>query len=122
MSLSRRRVVRVPASSANLGPGFDVFAAALALHLELEVVETGEFKVVTELEIPTDRSNLLVRSFERLHAVRPGFDPEHVATLWESQGRPECLLLTGTDLAHAKEWAASQAALTDSERRFLAAS
>ena len=29
--------VRVPGSSANLGPGFDAFAAALALHLELEV-------------------------------------------------------------------------------------
>ena len=28
--LARRRVVRVPASSANLGPGFDVLAAALA--------------------------------------------------------------------------------------------
>ena len=37
MTLGRRRVVRVPASTANLGPGFDVMAAALALHLELEV-------------------------------------------------------------------------------------
>ena len=45
MTLGRRRVVRVPASSANLGPGFDVLAAALALHLELEVVETGTFSV-----------------------------------------------------------------------------
>ena len=35
--MHRRRLVRVPASSANLGPGFDVFAAALALHVELEV-------------------------------------------------------------------------------------
>ena len=40
---ARRRIVRVPASSANLGPGFDCMAAALALHLELEAVETGEF-------------------------------------------------------------------------------
>ena len=50
MSLGRRRVVRVPASTANLGPGFDVMAAALALHLELEVRETGTFAVHTELE------------------------------------------------------------------------
>lgn len=67
MTLARRRVVRVPASSANLGPGFDVLAAALSLHLELEVVETGSFGVVSDLEVPRDRSNLLVRAFERLH-------------------------------------------------------
>lgn len=64
--MHRRRVVRVPASSANLGPGFDVFAAALSLHLEVEVEETGTFAVETDLDVPRDRSNLLVRCFERL--------------------------------------------------------
>lgn len=67
MTLGRRRLVRVPASTANLGPGLDVLAAALALHLEVEVVETGSFAVVTELAVPRDRENLLVRAFERLH-------------------------------------------------------
>jgi homoserine kinase len=67
VTLTRRRLVRVPASSANLGPGFDVLAAALALHLELEVVETGQFAVATELDVPLTRENLVVRSFERLH-------------------------------------------------------
>ena len=65
--MDRRRLVRVPASSANLGPGFDALAAALALHLELEVVETGRFAVETELDVARDRSNLVVRGFERLH-------------------------------------------------------
>lgn len=65
--MNRRRVVRVPATSANLGPGFDTFAAAVAIHLELEVEETGTFAVETELDVPLDRSNLLVRAFERLH-------------------------------------------------------
>ena len=65
----RRRVVRVPASSANLGPGFDSMAAALALHLELEVAETGQFGVHSELSVPTDRENLCVRAFERLHSA-----------------------------------------------------
>ncbi|MEA2272933.1 MAG: homoserine kinase, partial [Solirubrobacteraceae bacterium] len=65
--MERRRVVRVPASSANLGPGFDTFAAAVALHLELEVTETGSFAVETELDVPHDRSNLCVRGFELLH-------------------------------------------------------
>jgi homoserine kinase len=67
MTLGRRRLIRVPASTANLGPGFDVLAAALALHLEVEVVETGRFAVLTELDLPRDRGNLLVRAFERLH-------------------------------------------------------
>ena len=65
--MERRRLVRVPASSANLGPGFDAFAAALALHTEIEVVETGRFAVVTDLQIARDRRNLAVRGFERLH-------------------------------------------------------
>jgi homoserine kinase len=58
----------VPASSANLGPGYDVLAAALAIELELEVEETGEFGV--ECDVPgvaLDRANLCVRAFERLH-------------------------------------------------------
>jgi homoserine kinase len=65
----RRRVVRVPASSANLGPGFDCMAAALALHLELEVEETGQFAVESDLPIPRGRENLCVRAFERLHSA-----------------------------------------------------
>ena len=67
MTLQRRRLVRVPASSANLGPGFDVLAAAISLHMELEVQETGRFAVHTELAVPRDRDNLVVRAFERLH-------------------------------------------------------
>ena len=63
----RRRVVRVPASSANLGPGFDCMAAALALALEVEVEETGEFAVQTDLPVSCGRENLCVRAFERLH-------------------------------------------------------
>jgi homoserine kinase len=65
--MERRRLVRVPASSANLGPGFDSFACALALHMELEVVETGRFAVVTDLQIARDHRNLAVRGFARLH-------------------------------------------------------
>jgi homoserine kinase len=43
-------------------------AAAVALHLELEVEETGEFAVETGgLEVSTGRDNLIVRAFETLH-------------------------------------------------------
>src|SRR6478609_1048141 len=65
----RKRVVRVPASSANLGPGFDCMAAAISLHVELEVLETGSFAVETDLPISRGRDNLCVRAFERLHAA-----------------------------------------------------
>jgi homoserine kinase len=64
----RRRTVRVPASSANLGPGYDVLAAALQIEMELEVSEAGGFSVEAGgLQVPDDRSNLCVRAFERLH-------------------------------------------------------
>jgi homoserine kinase len=64
--------VRVPASSANLGPGFDALAAALSFYLELEVEETGNEGVSVECDapgVPCDRSNLCVRAFEHLHTA-----------------------------------------------------
>ena len=66
--MKRHRIVRVPASSANLGPGYDALAAALSFYLELEVKETGSFEV--ECDVPgvaLDRTNLCVRAFEALH-------------------------------------------------------
>ncbi|MDX6398200.1 MAG: homoserine kinase [Gaiellaceae bacterium] len=49
--------VRAPATTANLGPGFDCAGAALDLWNELEVWPGDE---------PADRSHLGVRAFERL--------------------------------------------------------
>jgi homoserine kinase len=67
---SRRRLIRVPASSANLGPGYDVLAAAVSLMLELEVEETGEFSLdAGGLGVSTGRDNLVVRAFESLHSA-----------------------------------------------------
>jgi homoserine kinase len=65
---TRRRLVRVPASSANLGPGYDVLAAAVSLFLELEVEEAGEFSIDPGgLDVSAGRDNLIVRAFEALH-------------------------------------------------------
>jgi len=65
--MRRHRVVRVPASTANLGPGYDVLAAALDLSLELEVEETGEFFVHCETPgVPCDATNLCVQAFAAL--------------------------------------------------------
>jgi homoserine kinase len=67
---ARHRLVRVPASSANLGPGYDAMAAAVDLFLELEVEEAGEFSFDPGGDaVPTGRENLLVRAFESLHSA-----------------------------------------------------
>ena len=55
---------RAPASSANLGPGFDTLALALALHVEVEVAEADSLTVETEgegAELPADATHLAAR-------------------------------------------------------------
>ena len=55
---------RAPASSANLGPGFDTLALALDLHVEVEVKEAGRLTVSAEGEgadLPADASHLAAR-------------------------------------------------------------
>jgi homoserine kinase len=61
-------IVRAPATSANLGSGFDCVGVALGLWNELEVT-TGEGVVVHGMgagELPADESNLAVRAYARL--------------------------------------------------------
>ncbi len=64
--MPRTATVRVPASSANLGPGFDVLALALDLHLEVEARESSTTSIAWDGqaagEVPLTRKNLLVRS------------------------------------------------------------
>ena len=53
-----------PASSANLGPGFDALAVALGLHVEVEVRPAPALEVATEGEggdLPCDGGHLAVR-------------------------------------------------------------
>ncbi|HWB35894.1 MAG TPA: homoserine kinase, partial [Rugosimonospora sp.] len=55
--------VRVPATSANLGPGFDALGLALALHDLVTARVTGSGVTVTVTgegagELPTDASHL----------------------------------------------------------------
>ncbi|MGY1811076.1 homoserine kinase [Blastococcus sp. SYSU D00669] len=60
--------VRVPATSANLGPAFDCAGLALSLHdvLEFTVTDGGLSVEVTGVgagELPTDESHMVVRAF-----------------------------------------------------------
>ena len=85
MNLTGRKVsVRVPATTANLGPGFDTLGLALAFYDELEVSvrsqpgATVSVHGVGEGTIPTDESNLVVTSiaftFDKLGQKLPGLD------------------------------------------------
>jgi homoserine kinase len=61
-------IVRAPATSANLGPGFDCAAVALDLWNELELTD-GEGIVVEGVgagELPDDATNLAVRAYALL--------------------------------------------------------
>ena len=83
MNLTGRSVtVRVPATSANLGPGFDTLGLALSVYDEVTVTvrdEPGAFVDVHGVgagEVPTDASNLVVTSlaytFEAMGQPVPG--------------------------------------------------
>ena len=65
-------IVRAPASTANLGPGFDCAAAALGLWNELHV-EEGEHEVVIEGEgadeLRADDGHLALRAFSLLAPI-----------------------------------------------------
>jgi len=58
--------IQVPASSANLGPGFDAFAVALDVHLTVETAARQDRRVLAEgegaQELPADDSNLIWRA------------------------------------------------------------
>jgi homoserine kinase len=85
VSLAGRSVtVKVPATTANLGPGFDTLGLALALYDELTVTvreapgATVQVSGVGEGEVPTDETNLVVRAIAHAFAAydqpMPGLD------------------------------------------------
>lgn len=75
----RTVAVRVPATSANLGPGFDTLGLALSVYDELLVTDLPAGQVEVEVsgegaaDVPRDASNLVVRS---------------IAYAFEAAGRP----------------------------------
>jgi len=78
----RSVVVRVPATSANLGPGFDTLGLALSVYDELVVTALPQGRLEIEVtgqgadDVPRDASNLVVRSiayaFEAVGRRLPG--------------------------------------------------
>ena len=68
-----RLVARVPATVANLGPGFDAFGLALALYNEITVDMDADPSITIEgegaKEIPTDESNIVAQAMHTLAAA-----------------------------------------------------
>jgi homoserine kinase len=68
-------VVRAPATTANLGPGFDCAAAALDLWNEVEVEERWDSGALVEVEgegadeLPRDETHMALRAFALLAPV-----------------------------------------------------
>ena len=80
--IGRKVSVKVPATSANLGPGFDTLGMALSYYDELVVEVVAGSGAVVEVhgegsgEVATDESNLVVKSlaytFEKFGQKVPG--------------------------------------------------
>lgn len=69
--LSTPVTVRVPATSANLGPGFDALGLALSLHDEVQAHVTGGGVTVEVIgegagDLPGDETHLVVRAMRRV--------------------------------------------------------
>ena len=86
--------VRVPATSANLGPAFDSAGLALSCHdvLEFRVLDSGldvEMRGEGAATLPTDESHLVVRAF-RAATAELGWSPTGLSVFAENaipQGR-----------------------------------
>lgn len=73
MSLVSTVTVTVPATTANLGPGFDCIGAALELHNEFKFTRLDEGGLIIHVtgaeaeRVQTDESNMLYQAFVRLY-------------------------------------------------------
>ena len=73
--------VKVPATSANIGPGFDCFGLALPIYNTVTIEETvypttglqinvftDEDEEITDFHIPTDETNIVYKAIELLYS------------------------------------------------------
>jgi len=76
-----KTIIRVPATSANLGPGIDSIGAALHLYLTVIIEEkTEEWRVNHALgtEIPRDENNLMVQTALK---IKPDLKPHQLTVM-----------------------------------------
>src|SRR3954462_7904244 len=110
--LDRPATVRTPATSANLGPGFDALGLARAHYDEVtaRVVDGRSRGVVTgegDGELPTDEKHLVVRAahatFDELGLERPGLELDCLNRIPQARGMgsSSAAIVAGVLLARA---------------------
>jgi homoserine kinase len=116
--------VRTPATSANLGPGFDALGLALTLYDDLSARVTGDSWTVSVTgegagELPADENHLVVRAmlatFDELGERPPGVAVECVNRIPQARGlgSSSAAIVGGVQLARAlvREQLSDEAAL-----------
>ena len=103
--------VRVPASTANLGPGFDCLGMALGLWNQVQLQWGGPMEVILEGEgsdrIPKDKRNLTYRAAQRVMSELGVSDAEFCITahqevpLSRGLGSSSCAIVGGLVAANA---------------------
>ena len=111
MSESNVIRVRVPASSANLGPGFDALALALGLYLRCTLRKSQhglriQVSGTDSEDIPRDESNLVWKAFTRLAGKQSetGMELEIVNEVPIGKGLGSSAAAIVAGLALANEW------------------
>ncbi|CRH87557.1 Homoserine kinase [Chlamydia trachomatis] len=96
--------ITVPATSANIGPGFDSVGVALSKYLTIEIIEEQEdWFVEHDLEyVPTDKYNLLIKT---ALTVKSDLQPHHVKMvsdipLARGLGSSSSVIVAGIELAN----------------------
>ncbi|SEM61801.1 homoserine kinase [Mesobacillus persicus] len=102
MSKDGMFTVRVPASTANLGPGFDSIGVALNLYLTVEAEQSESWEVIPlskELEVfPTDDQHFIVKMARK------------TASLYDQQ-MPPCRLAVSSEIPLTRGLGSSAAAI-----------
>ncbi|MBM3714809.1 MAG: homoserine kinase [Actinobacteria bacterium] len=129
-ALGRRVAVRVPATSANLGPGFDTLGLALSVYdeLEVEALEAGrlEIEVAGEgtADVPRDASHLVVRAMAHTYAAvgreMPGLRLSATNVIPHGRGMGSSGAAVVAGILAAKGLLADEVQLTDIELLRLA--
>jgi homoserine kinase len=109
---TRRAAVRAPATSANLGPGFDALGLCLGLYDDLEATATAtdlrvEVSGAGADEVPTDEGHLVVRSLraalDAMDVPQPGLTLSTVNRIPHGRGlgSSAAAIVAGIQLAAA---------------------
>lgn len=97
-------IIKVPASTANLGPGFDSIGMAVSLYLEVKVLSVSDRFQVDHVmpKIPHDENNLIVKT---ALTVYPGMPALHLRVksdipLAHGLGSSSSAIAAGIELAN----------------------